>query len=57
VSSSEALSAAWIGLLKDTERAARMGAAARGLVDRNRGATARVLSRIEHIVDTLRSPA
>jgi 3-deoxy-D-manno-octulosonic-acid transferase len=57
VTSSEALGATWIGLLKDDERAARMGAAARSLVDRNRGATARVLACIEHVVDTSRSPA
>jgi 3-deoxy-D-manno-octulosonic-acid transferase len=53
----EALGAAWIRLLKDDIRAMRMGAAARDLVDRNRGATARVLARIEHIVDTSGSPA
>jgi 3-deoxy-D-manno-octulosonic-acid transferase len=48
---SEELGAAWIGLLKDDMRAMRMGAAARDLVDRNRGATVRVLARIEQIVD------
>jgi len=51
VNTPEELGAAWIGLLKDDMRAMRMGAAARELVDRNRGATARVLARIERIVD------
>ncbi len=57
VNTPEALGAAWIGLLKEDIRAMRMGAAARDLVDRNRGATARVLASIEQIVDSLRSPA
>jgi 3-deoxy-D-manno-octulosonic-acid transferase len=51
VNTSEELGAAWVGLLKDDMRAMRMGAAARDLVDRNRGATARVLAQIEQIVD------
>jgi len=49
VKSSEDLGSAWIGLLKDENRSARMGAAARDLVERNRGATARVLAGIEQI--------
>jgi 3-deoxy-D-manno-octulosonic-acid transferase len=57
VDTPEALGAAWIALLKEDIRAMRMGAAARELVDRNRGATARVLASIEQIVDSLRSPA
>jgi 3-deoxy-D-manno-octulosonic-acid transferase len=57
VNTSEELGAAWIGLLKDDMRSMRMGAAARDLVDRNRGATARVLARIEQIVDALGSEA
>ncbi len=57
VNTQEALGDAWINLLKDDMRAMRMGAAARDLVDLNRGATARVLARIEQIVDTSRSPA
>jgi 3-deoxy-D-manno-octulosonic-acid transferase len=52
VNTPEELGTAWIGLLKDDMRAMRMGAAARALVDRNRGATARVLALIEQIVDT-----
>ena len=51
VATAEELGSAWSGLLRDPERAARMGAAARELVDRNRGATQRVLSRIEKIMD------
>jgi 3-deoxy-D-manno-octulosonic-acid transferase len=57
VNTPEGLGAAWIDLLKDDMRAMRMGAAARDLVDRNRGATARVLARIEQILRTSRSPA
>jgi len=50
----EDLATAWIGLLKDKNRSARMGAAARDLVERNRGATARVLTGIEQIVGASR---
>jgi len=57
VNTPEELGAAWIGMLKDDMRAMRMGAAARDLVDRNRGATARVLARIEQIVDAPGSEA
>jgi 3-deoxy-D-manno-octulosonic-acid transferase len=57
VNTPERLGAAWIDLLKDDMRAMRMGAAARDLVDQNRGATVRVLARIEQILDTSRSPA
>jgi 3-deoxy-D-manno-octulosonic-acid transferase len=57
VNTPERLGAAWIDLLKDDMRAMRMGAAARDLVDQNRGVTVRVLARIEHILDTSRSPA
>jgi 3-deoxy-D-manno-octulosonic-acid transferase len=52
VKSSEDLGAAWAGLLRNPERAARMGASARELVDRNRGATEHVL---EHIVRVIGS--
>jgi 3-deoxy-D-manno-octulosonic-acid transferase len=48
----EDLGAAWIGLLREPERAARMGACARELVDRNRGATRRVLEQIERVMDS-----
>jgi 3-deoxy-D-manno-octulosonic-acid transferase len=54
VRSSEELGAAWGRLLREPERAAQMGASARELVDRNRGATQRVLHRIESIVDSNR---
>ena len=49
VNSAADLGRAWIGILRDPERAARMGSSARVLVEQNRGATARVLERIEQI--------
>jgi 3-deoxy-D-manno-octulosonic-acid transferase len=55
VKTPEELGAAWGGLLREPERAARMGACARELVDRNRGATQRVLEHIERIVGSDRS--
>jgi len=51
VASPEELGSAWRGLLRDPDRAARMGALARELVDRNRGATMRVLGCIEKVLD------
>jgi 3-deoxy-D-manno-octulosonic-acid transferase len=51
VSNSEDLASAWRGLLRDPQRSARMGAAARELVERNRGATQRVLDRIAPLID------
>jgi 3-deoxy-D-manno-octulosonic-acid transferase len=54
VTSGEDLGAAWSGLLADRARASRMGDAARAVVDRNRGATQRVLDRIEEIVTATR---
>jgi 3-deoxy-D-manno-octulosonic-acid transferase len=48
----EELGAAWAGLLRDPERAARMGAGARQLVERNRGATVRVLEQIEQVLSS-----
>jgi 3-deoxy-D-manno-octulosonic-acid transferase len=50
VKSSEELGAAWAGLLREPERAARMGTCARELVEQNRGATQRVLERIERVI-------
>ena len=50
VSNGEELGAAWAGLLREPERAARMGAIARKLVERNRGATQRVLGHIENVI-------
>jgi 3-deoxy-D-manno-octulosonic-acid transferase len=55
VNNSESLGAAWCGLLDDPDRAARMGASARNLVDRNRGATSRVLEHIAGVIDNARS--
>jgi 3-deoxy-D-manno-octulosonic-acid transferase len=52
VKNPEDLGAAWRGLLSEPDRAARMGASARELVDRNRGATERALERIERIVNS-----
>jgi 3-deoxy-D-manno-octulosonic-acid transferase len=50
VKSSEDLGAVWGGLLRDPSGAARLGASARELVDRNRGATQRVLEHIEGVI-------
>jgi 3-deoxy-D-manno-octulosonic-acid transferase len=50
VKSSEELGAAWAGLLREPERGARMGTFARELVERNRGATQRVLQHIEQVL-------
>jgi len=50
VKSSEELGVAWASLLREPERAARMGTCARELVDRNRGATERVLEHIERVI-------
>lgn len=52
VKSSEELGAAWSGLLREPDRAARMGTCARDLVDRNRGATQRVLGYIERVISS-----
>jgi 3-deoxy-D-manno-octulosonic-acid transferase len=57
VNSGEELGSAWCDLLLDPERAARMGLAARELVDRNRGATSRVLAHIEKLVDARGEPS
>jgi 3-deoxy-D-manno-octulosonic-acid transferase len=51
VKSPEDLGVTWKSLLLEPERAARMGASARELVDQNRGATQRVLKHIERVVD------
>jgi 3-deoxy-D-manno-octulosonic-acid transferase len=52
VKSPEDLGVAWGGVLREPERAVRMGIRARELVDRNRGATGRVLKHIERVVDS-----
>ncbi len=46
VSSGKELGAAWLELLDDDDRGARMGHAALELVERNRGATAAAVERI-----------
>jgi 3-deoxy-D-manno-octulosonic-acid transferase len=50
VNSPEELGASWCDLLREPERATRMGASARALVERNRGATERVLQHIERVM-------
>ena len=51
VSNAEDLGSAWRGLLTDRGRAERMGASARELVERNRGATQRILEHIAPLLD------
>jgi len=50
VKSPEDLGATWSRLLRDPERAMQMGASARELVQRNRGATERVLAEIVGVI-------
>jgi 3-deoxy-D-manno-octulosonic-acid transferase len=52
VNSAEDLGAAWAVLLRDTESAASMGGRARELVERNRGATQRVVQEIERVIES-----
>jgi 3-deoxy-D-manno-octulosonic-acid transferase len=54
VKSPEDLGAAWRDLLREPERAERMGTCARELLGRNRGATQHVLDHIEHVIDSVR---
>jgi 3-deoxy-D-manno-octulosonic-acid transferase len=44
------LGSEWTAMLREPERAARMGASARALVEKNRGATERVLEHIERVL-------
>jgi 3-deoxy-D-manno-octulosonic-acid transferase len=44
------LGSEWTAMLREPERAARMGARARALVEKNRGATERVLEHIERVL-------
>lgn len=53
VKNAEELAAAWTALLADPDRAGRMGGVARRLVEDNRGATDRVMGRLESL---LKSP-
>jgi 3-deoxy-D-manno-octulosonic-acid transferase len=57
VNNSESLGTAWRGLLNDPDRAARMGASARNLVEQNRGATSRVLEHIANVIEKTRGRA
>jgi 3-deoxy-D-manno-octulosonic-acid transferase len=52
VHSAEELGAAWIALTRSPEKSRIMGAAARALVDENRGATDRTISHIKTILQT-----
>jgi 3-deoxy-D-manno-octulosonic-acid transferase len=57
VNDAPSLAAAWIALLQDDEKCLRMGAAAREQVERNRGATGRVMDHIEKVMESIRGPA
>jgi 3-deoxy-D-manno-octulosonic-acid transferase len=57
VRSPEELGVAWVNLLRDPERSARLGNSARELVERNRGATGRVLREIERVLGSERGAA
>jgi 3-deoxy-D-manno-octulosonic-acid transferase len=46
------LGSEWTAMLRERERAARMGACARDLVEKNRGATERVLEHIERVLSS-----
>jgi 3-deoxy-D-manno-octulosonic-acid transferase len=50
VKSADELGSAWNRVLREPERAASMGACARELVEKNRGATERVLEHIERVL-------
>lgn len=55
VKSGESLGKAWAQLIGDPTRSDKMGRAARALVERNRGATARSMERVAAILDGRRS--
>jgi 3-deoxy-D-manno-octulosonic-acid transferase len=55
VSSGSELGKVWVQLIEDSSARERMGAAARTLSERNRGATERSLDRIAEVVDRLHS--
>jgi 3-deoxy-D-manno-octulosonic-acid transferase len=55
VTDPDELGATWTKLLKDKAAAARMGDAARNLVNQNRGATLRVLEQLESLLGPERS--
>jgi 3-deoxy-D-manno-octulosonic-acid transferase len=52
VNNPEELGVAWLQLIHDSEKTLSMGAAARSLVDENRGATERTFSHIKTILQT-----
>lgn len=53
VSSAAQLGKVWVGLIQDPSRSAEMGRKAHGLVEANRGATARTLGRIAELLENL----
>jgi 3-deoxy-D-manno-octulosonic-acid transferase len=55
VDSAGDLAAAWAELLEDAPRRARLGLAAREIVERNRGATAATLDRLAAVMDARRA--
>ena len=52
VSSAAQLGKVWVDLIQDPSRGAEMGRKARGLVEANRGATARTLARIAELLES-----
>jgi 3-deoxy-D-manno-octulosonic-acid transferase len=57
VASGQQLGKVWVQLVEDDSLRERMGKAARGLSERNRGATARSLERIAAVLDERERPA
>jgi 3-deoxy-D-manno-octulosonic-acid transferase len=55
VDSAAQLGIAWAGLLENASQRAQMGMAAREIVERNRGATAKTLDRLAAIIDAQRA--
>ena len=55
--SGQQLGKVWVKLIEDNALRERMGKAAQQLSERNRGATARVLSRIASVLDATGRPA
>jgi 3-deoxy-D-manno-octulosonic-acid transferase len=57
VKSGQQLGKVWVKLIEDNALRERMGKAAQELSEHNRGATARVLSRIAGVLDATGRPA
>jgi 3-deoxy-D-manno-octulosonic-acid transferase len=57
VTSGSQLGKVWVQLIEDNPLRERMGAAARGLSERNRGATTRALDRIASLLEQKGSAA